>query len=246
MAGELTAIWSQHAAIKDNKLREQLAARVTRDIQEFKEQQDKDAEFAAVAIETVLAVQEQRIAALQERFDHLDTISLQALIEAQQWLEELLRDANRARDGRAVFEAQDGTIYDEDGNEVARADIDLESWDADKPGWEDFSAAYDSVARRQEIRDRVVEQGERLDDPDDEQLVDIEAELDTLEAELRAELGLDSSPGLTGQSHAESVDPFFDADISMAAAWDAAASNITDKQIDPVAPDTPVPEVPKL
>lgn len=245
MAGELTAIWSERAAIRDKKLREQLAARTDRERLESKEQQEKDAEFTAEAVETVLTACEQRLTGLQERADDLDAISLQALIEAQQRLEEILRNANRARDGRAIFEASDGTIYDENGNEVKPADIDPGEWNDDGPSWDDFSAARDDIHRAQALRDRVRDQQDRLaDNPDEDALDDIDAELDALEAELRAELGLETvnSPVLTAGSHAENIDPFFNADISMVEAWDAAASGSTDRQIDQPAQDAPGPD----
>jgi hypothetical protein len=128
---------------------------------------------------------QQRIADLNTRLGELDRRSDEAVRVAQERLTEILRGANRAKDGRAVFADEDGTIYDEDGNVVGADDIDLDEWNPEGPSWRDYGDARqgvrDAIAFDQKIDDLRERAGDKLTD---EQLDDLALEIEGLEDEF--------------------------------------------------------------
>lgn len=146
---------------------------------------DEEADITMVWLQLSEAVQ-RRIDSLQQRVDELDRASLLAMQEAQERLDMTRRDANRAIDGRRVYETEDGrTVFDEQGAEVARDEIDPTIWNADGPTWEHYTSRKDTLDEAVEFRARVQEQKARLeDDPSTEELDDIEAALDNLERDM--------------------------------------------------------------
>jgi hypothetical protein len=140
----------------------------------------------------LLRIMEQRrfeqITEINSRLDELDRQSDAALRSAQERLAEILRTANKTRDGRSVFQAEDGTIFDEHGNEVSADEIDWETWKADAWSWEDFQTARDEKDNAAQIAEKVDEIRERVDAGEltDEDLAAIDGELSALEASMPA------------------------------------------------------------
>lgn len=127
---------------------------------------------------------QDRLRRLNERLDDLDRQSLQALREAEQRLEEVKENANRTKDGRLAFEAEDGTIRDQYGEEISPEEIDMSTWDSDAPDLERYTEAVEKHAEAEEFRDKVLQQKARLADAElsDEELDDLEGEIAALEA----------------------------------------------------------------
>ena len=130
----------------------------------------------------------QRIEQIRHEIDLLDRASLEALREAEERLEMIRRAANRATDGRRVYETEDGRyIYDKDGNEVARDKIDPAKWNSNGPTWERYVSDKREVKETKDFRTKLREQKARLeDDPSADELNDIEAELDALKRNMPA------------------------------------------------------------
>ncbi|MCB9958694.1 MAG: hypothetical protein H6843_08840 [Rhodospirillaceae bacterium] len=130
-------------------------------------------------------LQTQQIQEINDRLHALDRASVRALHDAERLREELLRSANRTADGLSIFQAADGTIYDEHGNEVAGDQIDWESWNPDAGSWEQFLEAQQSVDSARDFRDRVARCRDQIgDDPSSDALAGTLDELDALEASM--------------------------------------------------------------
>lgn len=182
MAVDLTAIWTQRAVLRDKQLREQLE-RENRRTHAERDQDDKDRDFMLSAMQQIEQSVARRIEELNERLERLDRASLQALQDADQRLKEIRENANHAVDGRRVYEAADGTIHDEQGNELTRDEIDLEEWHEDGPRWDEYRDALSAYSETMEFRRRVLKTQERLetDDLSEDDLSDIAHDLDGLE-----------------------------------------------------------------
>lgn len=154
-----------------------------------REDSDRAGEQAATAME-FLARQEQlrqqRLAELSNRLDALEQAVHDALIDAENDLAEILSNANRDRNGRAVFQDQDGNIRNEDGEIVDPTDVDMSEWDDEGASWEKLTEARTATQNAAELYDRVQEAKARSDvgGLDDEALSILEGDLDTMEAEL--------------------------------------------------------------
>lgn len=231
MADEGPSIWAERAAARERKLHEQLAAQDRRDLLE-KEREERDADILTAAIDVVMTVEEQR-RALQQRLDELDHISLEALRDAERRLDEIRENANRAKDGRRVYEAGDGTIYDEDGSIVERDEIEWSTWRQDGPSREQYEETLRQRDQAVKNRERLREQRERLEqDPDEEDLREIEDELDELEAGMAETFGsgyklADSSSERSAArttSLAKTLDPDQDESLTLRRPFYAAAT----------------------
>lgn len=145
---------------------------------------------------------QERMRLLEEEFDALDRASDRGLREARERLEEIRRTANRTRDGRPVFEDEDGTIRDEDGNETSRDEIDWDSWNDNADKWGDYRAARRGVDEAADFQRRVRAGRERLgDNPGDDDLADLGDELDALKAGMPASIvRAYEPPGISGTS----------------------------------------------
>ena len=155
-----------------------------------REGSDRAGQQAAAAME-FLARQEQlrqqRLAELSNRFDVLEQAVHDALIDAENDLAEILSNANRDRNGGAVFQDQDGNIRNEDGKIVDPADVDMSEWDSRADSWEAFSHQKSLVEQASGFYERVQEAGDRLDGGvDDNGLTTLEGELEALESEFAA------------------------------------------------------------
>lgn len=154
-----------------------------------REGSDRAGQQAATTME-FLARQEQlrqqRLAELSNRLDALEQAAHDALIDAENDLAEILSNANRDRNGRAVFQDQDGNIRNEDGEIVDPADVDMSEWDSDRPSWTELTEARTATQSAAEFYDRVQEAKARSDvgELDDEVLSILEGDLDAMEAEL--------------------------------------------------------------
>jgi hypothetical protein len=168
------------------------------------------------------SVQEQ-IAHLSSRIDALEQASFEALQEAEQQLDATRRAANQATDGRRVYETEDGrAIFDEQGQEVSRDDVDADRWDPDGPKWEQYQHRYGKWRDARDFHDKVLHQKERLaSNPDQEELDDIGDALDELEQDM--------PPAVRAHYDAQSVDA--------AGVRSSAASSIDDKPVFASAPD---------
>ncbi len=132
---------------------------------------------------------EEQIRVLNQQLDDLDRRSDEALRAAQDRLVDILRGANKTKDGRAVFEDEDGTIYDQYGKEVGADEIDWENWKADAWKWGDVLTAQQSIDRLSVIRAEVLQAKDDLgNNPSNKRLdeiTDLIAESDSAVAGLR-------------------------------------------------------------
>jgi len=140
----------------------------------------------ALDLVQMLEQQRQRIADLNTRLNDLDRKSDENLRAAQERIAEMLRTANKTKDGRAVFQAEDGTIYDQDGTVVGADEVDWETWDAEAESWEDYQTALadrdqaaDLVAKVDGLQDRLNAGG-----LSDEDLSVVDEELTALETSI--------------------------------------------------------------
>lgn len=132
-------------------------------------------------------LRQEQIARLSDRFDALENAAREALIDAENDLAAILSNANRATDGRAVFEDKDGNIRDEDGQIVDESALDMSEWDSKASSWETLSQHHSVVERAHDFYERIQETGDRLDDGlDGDDLAAFEDELDAFETELAA------------------------------------------------------------
>lgn len=154
-----------------------------------REGSDRAGQQAVTAME-FLARQEQlrqqRLAELSNRFDVLEQAAHNALIDAENDLAEILSNANRDRNGRAVFQDQDGNIRNEDGEIVDPAEVDMSEWGNDAPTWETFEDAVAGRDQAVERLERVVEARNRWEssDQDAADLDQWDADLNDLEAAI--------------------------------------------------------------
>ena len=185
-----------------------------------REGSDRASQQAATAME-FLAQQEQlrqqRIAELSSRLDSLEQAAREAMINAENDLAEILSNANRDRNGRAVFQDQDGNIRNEDGEIVDPTDVDMSEWDAEGPTWERFESAHAAVERATDFYERVHDAEERLDAGtlNDNDLSELEGDLDAMEAELSGLGARENGIAVqAGESGVPATDPVtFDAEI---------------------------------
>jgi len=148
---------------------------------------------------------EQQITEFNDRLDALDLASVEALREAQERLDEIRRTANRAKDGRLVFEdGDDGKIYDEHDTEVAADQIDRVQWNSDAPKRSDLKDARRDLEQAAEFREKVQDAKDRLaSNPADEDLAAMAEELDALEESMPGNVaGAYISPGLADRDAA--------------------------------------------
>lgn len=193
-----------------------------------------------------------RIESLQQRVDGLDRASLLAVQETQERLDMTRRDANRAKDGRRVYETEDGrTVFDEQGTEIARDGIDPNNWNSGGPTWEHYNRTVNEVEEMKEFRTKVLEQKARLENgPSAEELDDIEASLDELERDMPPDVRIrhdrlgaqDSEPRTMSAAASYTDRTGFETAPHIESAFSQAADNT---QTPAVAPE-PVPESPAV
>lgn len=152
---------------------------------------------------TFLSAEEQRrqqqIQQLGQRLDALDRASLEALREAEERLEGVRRNASRATDGRLVFEDEDGTFRDEQGNAVDAEQVDDTTRTADASSWREFKDAQREMDEAAAFHQRVEEQRERLGaDPDSDERAAIAREIDELEQNMPASVARAYRPPAPG------------------------------------------------
>ena len=212
---------------------------------------DQEADITTAWLQLSEAVQ-RRIESLQQRVDELDRASLLAMQEAQERLDMTRRDANRAIDGRRVYETEDGrTVFDEQGTEVAHDEIDPTIWNSGGPTWEKYGQDKSDLDKTVEFRARVQEQKARLKDgPSADDLDEIEAAMDDLERDMppgvRARhdrLGAQDSEPRTISAAASYTDrTVFETAPHIEPAFSQAADNTQT----PAAAPEPVPESPAV
>ena len=131
-------------------------------------------------------LRQQRLAELSSRFDALEQAAHDALIDAKNDLAEILSNANRDRNGRAVFQDHDGNIRNEDGEIVDPAEVDISELDSDTPTWEDLEATLSRRELAAEGLERVTEAREQWESSDQEaaDLNQWDADLDALKAAI--------------------------------------------------------------
>jgi len=180
-----------------------------------------------------------RIAALNDRLADLDGRSAEALRAAQEHLDEILRTANRTTDGRIVFQDEDGTIYDEHGNEVDPGDVDPDTWRAEAPSWEEYQDGLSDVAKAEDHYQRVQDLRDRLTDgPTDEELADIDNEIAALESEMPTTL-IDADHTATAQTRPTSAVKLLDGEVASGATLRAPFIDAV-TPTDPMETDPPV------
>jgi hypothetical protein len=178
-----------------------------------------------------------RIAALNDRLADLDRRSAEALRAAQKHLDEILRTANRTTDGRIVFQDEDGTIYDKDGNEVDRGDVDPDTWNPDAPSRGDFLDAREDVETAEAYREEVLDHQARLaDELTDDELDALEADILALQESPPQRPEADSGPTVRTTSAAKALDELPDpaANLILQSPFSAAVAG----------PDDRVPDLP--
>lgn len=162
----------------------------------------------------LLSMEEQRreqMRQLSDRLDQLDRASERAMREAQAQLDEMRRNANRTKDGRLAFEAEDGTIYDEHGNEVQEDEIDRDRWNQNGPTWEAWKQGRERFDAAVEHQRKVEEAKERLgSDLTDEDLDDLEARIARLEAGAPADTAPAAEPAAADGGRSTSAAKTYD------------------------------------
>jgi hypothetical protein len=126
---------------------------------------------------------EEQIRILNDRFNELDRKTDEALRRADERLAEILRTSNRTRDGRAVFEGDDGKFYDENDNEVGADEIDWDTWNPDAWKRHDFQGAAQAVKIATELHNDVLQAKDDLANrPTGEALAALTLRAESLEA----------------------------------------------------------------
>lgn len=164
------------------------------DHQRREKTQDRlDDDFAALAVETVMATQAQ-VQAFEAKLDSYDEATVRALMENQELMDAvnaridaMLDQAHTLEDGRRVFRTEDGAqVFDEHGASISELEIDPMAIDPTLPSWEDYSDARETQQALATQREELLEFQEKLDDAR-EQAVESEiseVELEALDAEL--------------------------------------------------------------
>ena len=144
-----------------------------RENQEKREQAAEKMEdnLTACGIEMIAATQTQ-IRAFEVKLDTQAAATVSALMENRQQLdlvnvriEAMLAQAYVMEDGRRVFKTEDGTqVFDENGQEVSRDELDFELIGDDQPSWEAFKQDVDRREELEATRDDILAYQERLDD----------------------------------------------------------------------------------
>lgn len=131
---------------------------------------------------------QQRLAELSNRLDTLERAAHDTLIDAENDLAEILSNANRDRNGRAVFQDQDGNIRNEDGEIVDPTDVDMGEWDNDAPSWEQKDQAAEQVKTANTIYEQTMAIGDQIDAGElgDSDIQALAGDIDLIEAALEA------------------------------------------------------------
>ena len=180
---------------------------------------------------------DEQIRLFNERLDDLDRRSDEALRHADERLADVLRTANKSKDGRAVFQDEDGSIYDEHGNEVAAGEVDWTQWKAERPNWsayqdalQDRDAAQAFKAKVDDLQDRMAE---GLDDKD---LAGFDDDLTALESESQGFAGASWTSAVAERS--TSAAKLYDVDavprVTAVDSFDRAVRPVEEEQ--PISP----------
>jgi hypothetical protein len=201
-------------------------------------------------IMTFLAVQqrEEQIRILNDRLAELDRRSEEQLRAAQERLAEILRTANKTKDGRAVFAAEDGAIYDERGNTVAADEIAWDQWNADRPSWSAYQDAMQDKSAALAFKTRVDDlQGRMAQGLTDKELPGFGDDLTALEKDTQGFTGATLTPAASVRS--TSAAKLYDTDaastIPVGASFDRAVKPVIETSpedpaaIKPLASFTP-------
>jgi len=126
---------------------------------------------------------DEQVRMLSERLADLDRRTDEALRRADERLAEILRTANRTKDGRAAFLDEDGKIYDEHDNEVGADEIDWDRWNSDAWKRRDFQGAAQAVKIATELHNDVLRaQDDLANRPTGEALAALTLRAESLEA----------------------------------------------------------------
>ncbi len=90
-------------------------------------------------------IRQQRVAELANRLVALELAARDALFDAENELGNILSNANRDSQGRAVFMDEQGQFRSEDGAVVDPDSVDMTDWDHDAARWEDAAQAMQNV-----------------------------------------------------------------------------------------------------
>lgn len=143
---------------------------------------------------------QEQMQLLAHRLDRLDRASEQALREARERLDEIRRTANRTEDGRLAFEAEDGTVYDEHGNEVSPDEVDWEDWNPEGPTRSEFREALGRYNEAEDYRRQVMETKERLgDDPSEDELAALDEQVAELERTMPGRAAVEHEPAASAR-----------------------------------------------
>lgn len=155
---------------------------------------------------------QEQMQLLAHRLDRLDRASEQALLEARERLDEIRRTANRTEDGRLAFEAEDGTVYDEHGNEVSPEEIDREDWNPEGPTRSEFQDARQQYNQAGEYRRQVLETKERLGaDLSEDELAALDEQVAELETTIPGRATGEHEPAASSRSTSAAKDHAGDA-----------------------------------
>lgn len=132
-------------------------------IERRKEQEEKSQDHLTDYIQTVALADAASVEAFEARLAEYDYAVIEALLEneknlktARERLDNLLEEAYVLPDGRRVFKTSDGTrVFDEDGQELSREEIDPDVIEDLRPTWEVFQ-------RDKGIHDALVDEREHL------------------------------------------------------------------------------------
>lgn len=144
------------------------------------------AEYAKLYHDTMSNFQDAEVAICDALIQGVERVNA-----AQATVRNLLVSASTTIDGRSVFRNADGTVYDQDGNEITSDELDGVTWRDNAPSWEgyqhqlqDLKDAQEFLARMQAHDQRLIVLRVEIEDednpPSEDRLTEIGEELDAI------------------------------------------------------------------
>jgi hypothetical protein len=160
----LLAEFQREAEARGRERRFELEDAIRLDRQRRDERRDRKRREYIDALVAMDRVNDAQIAAFRERLDRYDTVTVEALMENQNALDEVHGkiEAMRAQayslpDGRKVFKTTDGRrVFDENGAAISKETLDPDAIEDGRPKWEAIKTQLDA---RQQLE---AERGELL------------------------------------------------------------------------------------
>ena len=141
-----------------------------RRLKEDRREERVDSDIADLGTVAVLASDED-LAELRIMLDSYDAATVEALMlneqqldEVRQRIQSMLDNAYVLPDGRRVFKAADGRVFDEHGIELGADDLDpafIEDW---RPGYEEYRDAIELKTTLDQERADLLEYQDRIDE----------------------------------------------------------------------------------